>query len=719
MIGLIFDFDGPIFDGRKALNEAVRDFWEINYPTSKIPSIDNLALMRSSKLFKVICSSKDSHIPCPEEKIHEFSHFLSQKESESGINRDIKSILNVLHKNSNVKMAIYSNRQKEDLIRVTKNLGIDSNFDRIYGRDSFEAKPSIKALEDFMKTFSIHKKQITFFGDSDVDCQTAMNAGISYYHLSYTNEPCSFAWHNSRYIIKNEKEFINILKSISQYPVEINTTQVVPTMLQNSIKDNTVVFYTGSGISIDSGFGDWSDAYSGIYEKLDKLHLFKTHDIPNSLQLIFEDGEINRNAFSCFKEEFSKDAKPNKYHHSILKASQGNIWTTNYDQLFESAIHESNLRRTVIYSDKDLKKNISRNDLVIKVNGDFEHADYDYLNSYELILTQEQFDLFEQNRAEIWRAFEDDYRKKTIIFVGTSLNDPALKRILSIAKRRMPVTSKNHYILLKKCRDLIESQFQQFQISSLKKYSIETLLFDEYSEIVDFIQKLAIMNRRPIIGFSGSIDDKTDGKDYYLESLFTKDETEIICSNIAIDLVNQDYRVTSGCGSSVGKPAVQAAFQKKERYARYYFRKDGGHGYLGNAPAVVVNDISYKAMRKAFINELSVLLVFGGRIKEDGSSGLEEEINMAALNNVPVIMFPQFGGWIKANIDKANEILKVNYSNTVYKEVSALNEHIMKMNKEEISNYIKHYLVNDVESILKFLMGIGVIDKSDPIYNIW
>jgi len=316
------------------------------------------------------------------------------------------------------------------------------------------------------------------------------------------------------------------------------------------------------------------------------------------------------------------------------------------------------------------------------------------MNSYELILTQEQFDLFEQNRAEIWRAFEDDYRKKTIIFVGTSLNDPALKRILSIAKRRMPVTSKNHYILLKRSRDLIESQFQQFQISSLKKYSIETLLFEEYSDIVDFIQRLAILNRRPIIGFSGSIDDKTDGKDYYLGSFFTKDETEAICSNIAVDLVNQDYRVTSGCGSSVGKPAVQAAFQIKESYARYYFRKDGGHGYLGNAPAVVVNDVSYKSMRKAFINELSVLLVFGGRVKEDGSSGLEEEISMATLNNIPVIMFPQFGGWLKANMAKANEILKINYSNIIYKEVSTINDNIMRMNKDQLLDYhsVKYFV---------------------------
>jgi len=107
------------------------------------------------------------------------------------------------------------------------------------------------------------------------------------------------------------------LKSISKYPVELNTTQDVPSMLQNSIYDKTIVFYTGSGISIDSGFGDWSEAYSDIYDKLDQLHLFKTYDIPNSLQLIFEDGELNRNAFNCFKKEFSKDAKPNKYHHSI------------------------------------------------------------------------------------------------------------------------------------------------------------------------------------------------------------------------------------------------------------------------------------------------------------------------------------------------------------------------------------------------------------------
>jgi len=55
MIGLIFDFDGPIFDGRRALQEAINGFWKNNYPTNEVPSIKNISLMRTSKLLKVIC----------------------------------------------------------------------------------------------------------------------------------------------------------------------------------------------------------------------------------------------------------------------------------------------------------------------------------------------------------------------------------------------------------------------------------------------------------------------------------------------------------------------------------------------------------------------------------------------------------------------------------------------------------------------------------------
>ena len=53
------------------------------------------------------------------------------------------------------------------------------------------------------------------------------------------------------------------------------------------------------------------------------------------------------------------------------------------------------------------------------MDGDFEKAQYKRDDNWGIVFTQEQFDLYEKNRSEIWRGFEDDIRRKTIVFVGT------------------------------------------------------------------------------------------------------------------------------------------------------------------------------------------------------------------------------------------------------------------------------------------------------------
>ena len=198
--------------------------------------------------------------------------------------------------------------------------------------------------------------------------------------------------------------------------------QSMPTNLVEAIRAGRLVFYAGAGVSVPSGIGGWEDHYLPIMRRLHVGPWIDDFNLPELLQLVAADSARSENVYRLFKQSFAdRQPRPNAYHYAMIRSGASHIWTTNYDQLFESTLVGGGFPHRVVKNDRELLENFEHSQLIVKMNGDFEHSTYAANLDWGIVLLEEQFDLAESRRREIWRFFEDDYRSASIVFVG----DPA------------------------------------------------------------------------------------------------------------------------------------------------------------------------------------------------------------------------------------------------------------------------------------------------------
>jgi len=82
-------------------------------------------------------------------------------------------------KNRNVPMAILSNKPHEFVVQCVQSLLPDWPFAAVYGqREGIPPKPDPTVARDLAETLAVPAEEFIYLGDSGVDMQTAVNAGM-------------------------------------------------------------------------------------------------------------------------------------------------------------------------------------------------------------------------------------------------------------------------------------------------------------------------------------------------------------------------------------------------------------------------------------------------------------------------------------------------------------------------------------------------------------
>ena len=348
--------------------------------------------------------------------------------------------------------------------------------------------------------------------------------------------------------------------------------------------------------------------------------------------------------------------------------------------------------------------------LVIKVNGDFERATFRKDLRWGVILTRQQFDRALVDRPEIWRLFEDDFRSRSIVFVGVSFQDPTLRQVVALATERIPKTHHMHYLLSKVAENPIEQALQIRESQNLERFHIRTLWFRSHSEMRRFVARLAVIARRPIVGVSGTaqtkgVGDADDDAFVLPNGQIKAGELREISRALGQVLVRQRYRVTSGGAPYVGMEAVEAAFSIQSSSAQFYFRHGGGRSYRRMAPAIIVDGTDYTAMRDRFIGELSLLIAIGGYRVEGDHGGVEEEIRLAASLGIPVLLFPQAGGDVARVLESLKADLHTSYPGDIlWPAVKRANDECAAVPADKLLDFIRGDLSRVIEEVLEFFV---------------
>ena len=83
-------------------------------------------------------------------------------------------------------MAVLTNKPVKMSVEILEGLGLRKYFRHVYGGDSFPAKkPDPAGAQIILKDLDARPHEAAMVGDSDVDVQTARNAGMLSVHVNY------------------------------------------------------------------------------------------------------------------------------------------------------------------------------------------------------------------------------------------------------------------------------------------------------------------------------------------------------------------------------------------------------------------------------------------------------------------------------------------------------------------------------------------------------
>ena len=113
-----------------------------------------------------------------------------------------------------IKNAIITNKPHMFLDRIMKDLFSGLSFSRIIGAGEFPNKPDPASLYTLMNDTGVRNDECLYVGDTDIDIQTAINAGVISVGVSWGYQSAERLKNaGADYVINKPQELLEIVKS--------------------------------------------------------------------------------------------------------------------------------------------------------------------------------------------------------------------------------------------------------------------------------------------------------------------------------------------------------------------------------------------------------------------------------------------------------------------------------------------------------------------------
>jgi len=401
-----------------------------------------------------------------------------------------------------------------------------------------------------------------------------------------------------------------------------------------AIKESNAAIFAGAGLSIPAGFVNWKDLLRDIAAEL-KLDIDKENDLIAIAQYHYNEKGNNRHRLNqLLIEEFTQGTSVTPNHKILAALPIQTYWTTNYDKLIEKALEEEGKTSDTKITQANLSTNIPKRDAVVyKMHGDVSLPD-------EAILTKDDYEGYNEKRPLYTTALQGDLVAKTFLFIGFSFDDPNLEYILSRIRILLGQNQRDHYCFFKNVNrkdfktddDFNYAEIkQQLKIKDLRRYSINALLIDNYSEITEVLAAVQKKVLRTNIFISCA------AKVYNPR---TESEALSFVHNLSYRLSSKGYKIVSGVGYGIGSAVINGATEFV--FSTKYRHLDDAL-VLRPFPQVVTGtkskDERNLEYRKEMMNHAGLaLFIFGNKEDETGrcvtSNGMIEEFEVAIAQGV-------------------------------------------------------------------------------------
>ena len=323
--------------------------------------------------------------------------------------------------------------------------------------------------------------------------------------------------------------------------------------LKHLINGEAAIF-AGAGLSVGAGFVNWKELLRDIAREID-LEIDKETDLISLAQFHVNErggrGGLNQKII----DEFTEDAELTDNHRILARLPIRSFWTTNYDCLLEIALEGTNKRVDVKHTPSQLANTkYKREAVVYKMHGDVKHPQ-------QATLTKDDYEQYHKKNEGFITALSSDLISQTFLFLGFSFTDPNLDYVLSRVKLFLDGNSRPHYCIIRKvCRRDYETDAdfdyatrrQALMISDLRRFQIQAVTIDEYTELTEILSELEKRYKQNTIFISGSAAQYTP---------YDEKESLEFVHNLSKELIKKKYSVVNGFGLGIGSAVINGALE--------------------------------------------------------------------------------------------------------------------------------------------------------------
>ncbi|MDD2502752.1 MAG: SIR2 family protein [Clostridia bacterium] len=378
-----------------------------------------------------------------------------------------------------------------------------------------------------------------------------------------------------------------------------------------AIRDGNAAVFAGAGLSRPSGFVVWKELLRPLAEDIG-LNIDDEYDLTTVAQYVRNQAGNRAVINSSILEAYSKNVKANENVAILTRLPIYTYWTTNYDHLIEEGLRDANRNSDVKIEYKQLSSTKRDRDAVVyKMHGDVDHA-------ADAVLTKDDYVQYDRNYPFFRNVLQGDLISKTFLFIGFSFEDPNLDSILVQIRLLLDENIRNHYCFMKqviRTDTMSDEDFgyqkarQDLREKDLKRYGIQTVFINEYSEITEILRVIenAILVNNVFI--SGSAD--------FFVGDWTKARIDELTYKLSNQLVKEEFRVTSGFGLGIGSSVINGALD--EIYSSRFKHMDE-HLCLRPFPQGIADPderkLRWKKYREEIFNEVGVAIFIVGNKKD-------------------------------------------------------------------------------------------------------
>ena len=209
---LIFDLDGTLIDSKLDLalsvNATLAELGRNPLPHEQIFSYVGQG---APALMARALGSDASEQDCMLALEFFIQYYSAHKLDNTILYPGVREALDAL---GGMPMAVYTNKPVRVSRSMIQELGVAGHFRSVYGGNSFERKrPDPMGVESILREFGAAPTQVMIVGDSEVDVQTARNAGTWVCGVTYGFGSHNFAEYPPDIVVDDLTELVPHLSS--------------------------------------------------------------------------------------------------------------------------------------------------------------------------------------------------------------------------------------------------------------------------------------------------------------------------------------------------------------------------------------------------------------------------------------------------------------------------------------------------------------------------